>query len=58
MNKRNFRYESIIRDKLGKEKMFEIEQIKDNQCTYCGKRGKKNCNMNIRDEKCINYGGR
>lgn len=38
--------------------MYEIEQIKDNQCTYCGKRGKKNCNMNIRDEKCINYMGR
>lgn len=55
MNKRNFRYECIIRDKLGKKEMFIIEQIKEEQCLYCVKCGKNRCRMTIQDEKCINY---
>lgn len=57
MNKRQYIYESIIRDKLGKEKLFEIDQIKEEQCIYCEKCGKRNCRMNIQDSKCINYRG-
>lgn len=55
MNKREFRYESIIREEIGKEKIIEIEYIKDEQCIYCAKCGKKNCRMTIQDSKCINY---
>ena len=58
MNIRQFRYECIIRDKLGKQKIYEIEQIKEEQCQYCVKCGKDRCRMTIQDEKCINYAGR
>lgn len=58
MNKRQFRYECIIRDKLGKKEMIIIEQIKEEQCLYCVKCGKDRCRMTIQDEKCINYAGR
>lgn len=55
MNKRQSKYEKIIKDKLGKKEMFLIEQIKEEQCYYCLKCGKDRCRMTIRDEKCINY---
>lgn len=58
MNIRQFRYECIIRDKLGKQKIYEIEKIKEEQCLYCVKCGKDRCRMTIQDEKCINYAER
>lgn len=55
MDIRQFRYECIIKDKLGKDKMLEIDKIKEEQCIYCAKCGKRNCRMNIREGECINY---
>ena len=54
MNK-SFYYNEIIKDKLGNKSIYEIEDIKHNQCKDCIKKNKDRCRLNIRDKKCINF---
>lgn len=58
MNERqmkNYKYDEIIRESKGKEYIQQVDYIKEEQCSNCGKWGKVNCRLNISDNKCINY---
>lgn len=53
--KRNYTYNQILNEKQGKDYIFQIEIIKDEQCRYCEKCGKVNCRLNAQDLKCENF---
>jgi len=50
--KNAYKYEEIIRDKLGKEYMHTVDYIKETECKFCSN---KKCRLNIQGNKCINY---
>lgn len=54
MNKRDYKYQQIIRDKLGKDYSIKVEYIKEEQCIYCKKFKKKECRLKIEEGKCVN----
>lgn len=45
MSKRDYKYQQIIRDGLGKEYL---------KCIYCKKYKKKECRLKIEEGKCVN----
>lgn len=53
--KNAYKYEEIIQEHLGKEYMYNVEYIKDNQCKFCDKACSRRCRLNIQSNKCINY---
>ena len=53
MNK-DYIYNEIIIEKMGRKFGYKVENIKTNQCDTCKKCGKRECRLDIVDNKCIN----
>lgn len=48
-------YESVLEEKLGKNFIVKENVVKQNQCYKCAKRGKNECRLNFKNDKCVNY---
>ena len=51
---RDYIYNEIITEKMGKPFRYKVENIKSDQCETCVKCGKNACRLEISKDKCIN----